>query len=680
MLKAVGLVLALWVLVLSGQIGAQPVRNTEPFHSGVTDAASLERQVAQGLERSKALLTRLLAVSGPRTVENTLAPFDELVEQVENARGLARAMELHPDAAVRTVATRLRLSVINLWQQVSLRRDVFDALAGIDRTQIGDPQTAHYLERTLQEFRRDGVELPDPERIALQHAFEQLTAAAAEFDRNISDGTGTVRATAAELEGVPRDFLARLKREADGSVTLRTTGADVDTVLTFARDPGLRRRAYVAWRNVAYPQNQEVLQRMLELRETIASKLGFQNWAEYNAASRMTGTARAVSSFLDDVTRASERKASAEYRDLLDRKRRDEPTAASLWDWELPYYTNLVKQERYEVDAQRVRQYFAFDRVVPAVLDLASRMYGVTFREVTVPTWHASVRAYELVEDGRLVGRFYLDLHPRPNKGGTGASMRGVRAGSPRQTPEAIIIAALSGGVQGDPGLMGLNEVRTLFHEFGHLVHFLTASRSRWYGLNGLPTESDVVEAPSTMLEEWMTDANVLQTFARHYQTNEVIPDALVAEAVRANEFGKALAARRAANLSAIALTLHTRPATGMDTHAVFLELSTRHLPYGQTAETHMEAGWTHLGNPLYTSAYYTYLWSQVIAKDLFTQFDRSDLLAPGPARRYRELILAPGSAKPAARLIQDFLGRPFRIDAWEQWLNDEGWAPAPRQ
>jgi len=341
------------------------------------------------------------------------------------------------------------------------------------------------------------------------------------------------------------------------------------------------------------------------------------------------------------------------------------------------YYSELVRREQYDLDGQEVRQYFPADQVIAGVLDTNSRMYGVTFRSVTMELWHPSVRAYEMLSGGTMIGRFYLDLYPRPGKETNGASHMAVRVGSPTQTPESVIVAAVSGGQQGDPGLMSHDEVRTLFHEFGHLMHSMFASRARWYGINGLPVEADAVEVASMMTEEWIWDAKTLQTFARHYKTGAAIPTALVQRMRRAAEFGKALAVRRQIGLSKVSLSYHDRDPGAWDPFALGKEITSRYVPFTTLPDTHFEAAFTHLGNLLYASAYYGYLWSQVIAKDLFGQFDSNDLLAPVRARRYREAVLAPGSSKPARELFEDFLGRPFTIAAWERWLNEETAQPA---
>jgi thimet oligopeptidase len=276
-----------------------------------------------------------------------------------------------------------------------------------------------------------------------------------------------------------------------------------------------------------------------------------------------------------------------------------------------------------------------------------------------------------MLDGGAVIGRFYFDTHPRPNKQNNNAITSAVRSGvDGRQRPEVVLVAAFPGGQPGDPGLMTHEEVAAFFHEFGHAIQSLVSSRP-WYG-TGRVTERDFIEAGSQMFEEWTWDPATLATFAKHYQTNEPIPAALVNRMRRANEFGQALGVRQQMLFAKLSLSLHDRDPKSVDSTALIRDITNRYLPFPYVEGTHRQTAFTHLANRNYTSSYYTYMWSLVIAKDLFSQFDRKNLLAPGIARKYRDTMLAPGGSKPAADLVRDFLGRPFNAKAWEEWLNRE--------
>jgi thimet oligopeptidase len=283
--------------------------------------------------------------------------------------------------------------------------------------------------------------------------------------------------------------------------------------------------------------------------------------------------------------------------------------------------------------------------------------------------WHPSVEAWEMQEKGKVVGRFYLDMHPRPGKF-SHAAVFPVRVGTrDGRMPEAILVANVPGGQEGDPGLMEYGDVRAFLHEFGHLIHTLSARSTRWSGLGPFGLEWDFVEAPSQMLEEWLWDPATLATFARHFQTGEPIPADLVRRAKQANDFGKGLNVRRQMTYARISLALHDRQPAGVDPDSLVHAVEAEYLPMPPMSGTHFQASFGHLTG--YTSNYYTYMWSLVIAKDLFSKFDRSRLLERGVARRYRDTILAPGGTGAAATLVENFLGRPFSFAAWETWLNE---------
>jgi thimet oligopeptidase len=271
------------------------------------------------------------------------------------------------------------------------------------------------------------------------------------------------------------------------------------------------------------------------------------------------------------------------------------------------------------------------------------------------------------------VGRFYLDMHPRKNKYNHAAQFD-IRTGiEGRQIPEAALICNLPGGSKDDPGLCEYDDVNTFFHEFGHLLHNMFAGHHRWCGTGGIRTEADFVEAPSQMLEEWMRDPKTLQSFAQNYKTGARLPDSLVTQLRRATDFGdfdpKAIGVRRQMVLADLSLSIYDRDPSQVNTDSLNAKLTNQYTPYPYVEGTHFQDSFGHLYG--YGAAYYTYMWSLVIAKDMFSQFDANNLLDPAVAKRYRDAVLAPGGSKPAAKLVEDFLGRPFSFDAYQRWLNE---------
>jgi thimet oligopeptidase len=645
-----------------------------PFTSGGTDAAALQGAVERRLARVQQLLDDLLRVTGSRTVANTLQPYDEILNELQTAGAYASLIAaVHPDDAARKAGSDLERRLAAAESEFQLKPEVFRALEAI-RLDGLDTDTRYYLTRTLNELRRLGVDRPEAARARIAKLREELTGLMDEFQRNIRDrGRRFTVASARDLDGLPADFIARHPADASGAITLTSDNVDTRMVLTYAANDALRKRMYVESFTVAYPENLAVLDKILAVRWELARLLGYPNWASYDTASRMSGDVKTVSAFIDRVVAASDRKAAREHAELLALKRQKEP-GSSLSVWDRPYYAEQIRRRNYDFDSQALRPYFAFDRVLQGALDLTARIFAVTYRPVAdVPVWHPSVRVYEMLDSGRVLGRVYLDLHRRPNKSANLAVTTTVQQGAAgKHIPEVVLRVSLPGGQPGDPGLMTHDDVRTLFHEFGHVVHRVIGGHRAWYGLSSLQLERDFTEAPSQMLEEWIWDPATLATFATHYQTNEPIPARLVLQMRRASEFGQALDVRGQMVFARSALSYHDRDPKRVDTTAIWKEAHNRYLPYAHVDGTYRQAVFPHLAQGGYQSAYYTYMWSLVIAKDMLTGFDARNLSASGAARRYRDTVFASGSAKPASALVRDFLGRPFNATAWESWLNRE--------
>jgi thimet oligopeptidase len=642
-----------------------------PFYAGKPTAESFTKLQDQRLARAQAGIDRLVAAKGARTVENTLRPYDDILLELDAVSAQASLMEnVHPDSTMRAAAEKVTQKASAFGTDLSLNRSVYDALSALDLSTL-DGETKFYVEKTLREFRLSGVDKDEATRKRIKALSDELVLIGQEFSRNIREDVRKVTvASAAELDGLPQDYIDRHKPGADGKITLTTEYPDAVPVFSYAKSDDLRKRMYMEYNNRAYPKNIDTLNHMIAKRYELATLLGFPNWAEYITANKMVGSGKRASDFIDQIVAASAERAQADYQVLLARKQKDVAGAAAVNAWESGYYSEQVRKSDYDFDAQKMRPYFPYDEVKDGVLGVTGKLFNVTFKRVPdAPVWDPSVECYEMYDGGKLAGRFYLDMHPRHDKY-THAAQFDVRTGlKGRQIPEAALICNFPGGEAGDPGLMEYSDVRTFFHEFGHLLHTLFAGRHTWIGIGGIRTEQDFVEAPSQVLEEWTQDPAVLATFARHYQTHEAIPVELVKQMKRANEFGKGLAVRRQMVYAKTSLSCYDQPPAAVNTDQIIQDLTAKYQPFPYVKDTHFQCAFGHLDG--YSAVYYTYMWSLVIAKDMFSQFDKTNLLDPKTATRYRDTVLAPGGSAPAADLVAKFLGRPFSFESYRQWLNE---------
>jgi thimet oligopeptidase len=652
-----------------GGTGGSPQNDAAPFLTNIHTSAEFSAKQEARLVRAQELLDRLVAVKERHTIANTLATFDEILTELDAAGSQAGLIEqVHPDSAMRDAAEKYTQKVSAFGSELSLNRKVYEALSAMDVSKADDV-TKFYVEKTLRDFRLAGVDKDEATRTKIKALLDELVLIGQDFARNIRDDVRTVYAVnAAELDGLPQDYIDRHKPEADGRIKLTINYPDAIPVLTYAKSEALRKRLYMEYNNRAFPKNVEVLNHLLAKRYELAQLLGFDNYAACVTADKMVASEKNASDFIDKIAAASEARAKKEYLQVLARKQKDDPSATVVNAWESGYYSELVRKAEYNFDAQSVRPYFQYDRVKQGVLDVMSTLFDVTFkRSLTAPVWDKSVECWEMFEHDSLVGRFYFDMHPRENKYNHAAQFA-IRGGiKGKQIPEGALVCNFPGGIEGDPGLMEHNDVETFFHEFGHLLHSLFAGHLPWEGIGGIKTEWDFVEAPSQLLEEWAWDAPTLATFAKHYQTNEPIPAALVKQMKAADEFGKGINVRSQMAYAKLSLSCYDRKPDAANLDTLNQSIRKKYIPYPFVEGTHMYTSFGHLDG--YSAIYYTYMWSLVIAKDLFTQFDHNRMLAPGIAKKYRETVLAPGGSLPAAALVHNFLGRDFNFDGWQKWL-----------
>ena len=618
------------------------------------------------MDRARSQMSALKAMKRPRDPIQALDDYDEAELALGDAlarSGLAR--EVEPAAEMRSAAEKCEQEADALTTDFSLDRGIYDGLSGLDRAKL-DAETRFYLERTLRDFRRAGVDRDDATRAKIKALREQLVKTGQEFGHNISSDVRRLEVDPADLSGLPDDFRAAHKPGADGKATLTTDNTDYVPFMTYSTSDKAREEYWKLYRLRGHPKNLDVLSQMIDERYQLATLLGYKDWAEYVTEDKMIGSEKNASDFIEKIAAASRARMQHDYQELLERKRQDDPKATVVYPWESPYLSEKVRAEKYAFDARSVRPYFQYGNVKQGIMDLTSKMFGISYRRVTdAKVWHPDVETYDVYDGDHLLGRIYFDMFPRENKYKHYATFGLATGKRGRALPEAVLVCNFPRPSGDDPGLMEHGDVVTFFHEYGHLLHAIFRGNTRWTGPD---PEWDFIEAPSQMLEEWAWDPGVLQTFAKNYKTGEPLPVEVARRMRVADDFGRGLQVRQQMFYAALSLQLYSGNPKGMDSTEVVARLQDRYTPFHYVKGTYMQESFGHLDG--YSAIYYTYMWSLVIAKDMFTVFKHDGLLSPEAAARYRHDVLEPGGSKPAASLVTDFLGRPYGFKAYEDWLN----------
>ena len=632
-------------------------------------AGSLRQLLDRQLAEANARLDELHALPTGAAPETVARTYDAIGRALGDVHGFSELfMAVHPDKAVRSCAEEVSQAISTFSTALGLDREAYEAFARLDLPAGADEGLARFVEHTLRDFRRSGVDQDEAGRAEIKALQEKLTLVGQAFDRNIMAGGRSLRLAEghAALTGLPRDFLDAHPEDEDGSVTLSTDPTDFLPVLLYAQRDDVRRDLFMEFHTRAYPENQEVLADLLATRHELAVKLGYEHWAHWVCEDKMIRTADAAREFIESVAKRARPFGEKELAELLAELRTTDPEAERVEPWQSRHLMERVKKSRFQFDSQSVRPYFAYRKVIDGVLATTESLYGVEVRRnETEPVWHASVECYDVFEGGELTARFYLDMFPREGKFKHAAMFNLVGGVRGETLPQAALVCNFPEPKDGDPALLLHDQVTTIFHEFGHLLHHLFAVQP-WGRFAGIGCEWDFVEVPSQLYEEWAWSAGVLQRFATHHETGEPIPDSLVDQLRAAEEYGKGLGVMGQMLYAMFALSLYDRDPSTVSAGDLLGRLQKEMTFFERVPGTAMECAFGHLHG--YSASYYTYMWSLVIAKDFFGAFD-GDLMDAEQAKRYREAVLAPGGARDAEAMAADFLGRPVAFEAWEAWL-----------
>jgi thimet oligopeptidase len=623
--------------------------------------ASCRSDVDDGKKR----IAALKASQAPRDAMTTLQAFDAalvVIVDAENRAGLAE--QVHPSKPFRDAAQTCEQEVSRVLTDISLDKDMYKVLASLDGTRL-DSAGSYYLRTTLRDYHRAGVDRDDPTREKVRALQDELVKIGQQFDQNIAADVRKVQVNPSDLDGLPEDFKRSHPADASGKVTLTTDNTDYFPFMDYAKSEPARKEFFVLYRQRAYPKNIDVLGQLLQKRHELANVLGYPDWAAYITEDKMVGTEQNAADFIEKITTAAQAGSKRDYDELLAYKKHEDPKAESVNAWDVAHLVRGAKIEKFGYDSEVIRPYFEYSRVLQGILDISSRMYGITYKPVTsAQVWHPEVTVYDVYDQNQRIGRIYFDMFPRENKYKHYATFTLATGKNGFRLPEYVLVCNFPKAA-GGPGLMERDDVITFFHEFGHLIHGIMKGNTKWAEGD---LENDFIEAPSQMFEEWPKDPAILKLFARHYKTNQPIPAELAAKARAADDFGRALNVRTQMFYAAVSLDFYNRDPQGLDTDKLVSQLQERYTPFKYVEGTHMHTAFGHLNN--YSAVYYTYMWSLVIAKDMFTEFKEDGVLNPEVAAKYRSAVLGASGTKPAAELVRDFLGRPYSFQAYADWLN----------
>lgn len=635
---------------------------------------ALAREAAAVLREARARLEALAAEAAPPTVGSFLVPLDELLVSVRDLGSHSSLLfATHPDEEARAAARQASESADRFFNEFRIDPRVYAKLRATPLPE-GDAPTRLAVDKLLREMRRAGAERSEAERRRVVELSNAIDETSNQFMENVARGQRSILVAGADrLVGLPPDYLKAHPPGPDGGIRLTTSYPDVYPVLAYCDAAAVRRDLLRTFLNVAYPENLEVLSKLLRLRRELAERLDFADFATYATEDKMMERPEAVAEFLDRLSSMLSAPAREDLERTLARKRKDDPGAErlELWDasfWSQGYYDTKLRQETFGVDPRALRAYLPYGAIRDGLFELCETLFGLTFtRTRSVPLWHESVEAYEVARGGRPIGRCYFDLVPRAGKYNHAACFT-VRDGLRERLPQAALVCNfLDPGTPAETARMEYRDVVTFFHEFGHLLHALLSGHGRWLYTTMSSLELDFIEAPSQLFEEWARDPATLARFARNPETDEPIPLELVQRLKDSEAMGRAARELRQVALAAISLDLYRRDPRGLDTDAAFREVWDARYPAPIDPGYHPQAAWGHLTG--YSACYYTYLWSSVIARDLLTPFhEAASLTDAAAAARYAREILEPGGSRPAAELVRRYLDREFRFDAYERW------------
>lgn len=675
----------LWIALFSGPLmsctlssgGAQsppprPTNKSTQTASGLIRSNYQEKEVEAlcqaAINKTDASLVALTQLpQGTKNIASTLLTFEKVLADFNDETiPLTFMGYVSTNPVVSAEGSDCEQKVGQFYVDIFTRRALYDLLK---IQQSSDAAEIRLLTQTLLNFEQNGLMLSDEILSQVKDLKSQLAAKESQFSTNLNADTSTVLFSAEELQGAHADFLGRLTKTSDGQYIVTTKSTDYLDVMQNAVNSETRHKMMLAYLNRGGTANTELLQQAVALRLQIAKTLGFKSWADYRTKPRMAKTSESVLQFLNNLKSKLAVRNQQDQAQLLNFKKQLDPAATTLNQWDNAYLSYQLQKRDFDLDEEKIREYFPAATVVSGIFDVYSKLLGVTYNEVKdAQVWADGVKLYEIHDqkDSRLIGYFYTDLIPRAGKYGHAAAfplIAGREIDGKYSLPVSSIVANFTPPSEGKPSLLTHDEVETFFHEFGHIMH-QTLTTAKYASLSGSSVAQDFVEAPSQMLENWVWNKSILGTISGHYlNSSEKLPDSLLTKMLAARNFQQGSSYTKQLLYALYDMTLHGADSS-LDVTETYNTLYRQIMGQEPLPENHFPASFGHLMGG-YDAGYYGYLWSEVYAQDMFSQFPATDLTNQTVGLKYRKMILEPGNMVDAIDLLKNFLGREPNSDAF---------------
>ena len=635
--------------------------------------AQIKSRTATALQEAHKGLEEILAVPNDRrTFANTAAALDTLssFSNFSINASVNQAVDLvYPDEHMREAARAAILELQNFAIDLASNKELYRAfkayVEGNAKHETLNDAQKYYLQETMKDFERSGLNLPDEKLDKVKQIQKDLAQLSLEFEKNIAEDQRSIVATKEDLNGLSEDFIASLAKDAEGNYTLGTDTPTYIQVMENCAHAATRKNLFIAYQNRAYPINKEMLEKIIAKRHELANLLGYSTYAALELDSQMVGSPARAHNFLNGIHTKAQKKAAIEFKQFTKELPESITLTAEgkLYPWDSMFLKNYYKQTALNLDENKVAEYFPMQHSIDQLLAIYQKFFDLQFKQLPAKgLWHEDVRLIEVINNTteQSMGYLFLDLFPRPGKYTHACELTVVPTtyngdGTPN-LGVVIVVANFPKPTKDKPSLLKYNDVSTFFHEFGHAIHafFGRTQMASHSGPGGV--KRDFVELPSQMLEEWLWDVEILKMVSSHYKTGQPLPDDLIAAILKTRTYDSGFFVVRQLLLANFALDCFNNGAE-VDLDQLRKRLFNQFMVgINYFADDHQYASFGHLTN--YGARYYGYMWSKVFALDLFNEIKKEGLLNPVVGRRYADMVIGKGGSEDPNISLKNFLGR----------------------